>query len=170
MKIPSDVQTYLAWTFTHVLQGSFKRDKKDIAHHEYPILAPLPILNGRTKALEGHGIKGPFIYFVVDQDGQVCYIGKSKEATVIKRWVRPGVGGPVTHYWTHSTSTGGSVFNIAEGLRKGEGPYSLRYSPISLLLPSDQFEAIALNAEEQDLVLARLEADLIRTLGPKWNR
>lgn len=32
-------------------------------------------------------------------------------------------------------ASGGNVFNIAEGLRRNEGPFSLRYTPLSALIP-----------------------------------
>lgn len=164
------IPTQLAWTFTHVLPGTFKRNKAQFAHHDYPILAPLPSKQARTTALEGHDEVGPFIYFVVDAAEQICYVGKTQEATVVKRWVRPGLGGPATHYWTHSTSSGGTVFNIAEGLRRGQGPYSLRFVALSKLLDSHGARfGVSPGMNDTD-ALAVIEAGLIRDLRPQWNR
>src|SRR4051812_32050115 len=89
--IPADIKTYLAWTFKGLIPGTFKRKKVQFAHLDYPILAPLPTLKTRTKPLEDCGLPGPFIYFVLNEAGRICYIGKSKESSVIKRWVRPGI-------------------------------------------------------------------------------
>src|ERR1035437_4230988 len=107
MENHTNIKTHLAWTFTNVLPGTFKRNRPEQAHLDFPILAPLPNLATKTRPLEECGSIGPFIYFVTDGAGRVRYVGKSKETSVIKRWVRPGVGGPAKHYWTHSTKTGG---------------------------------------------------------------
>ena len=169
-QLPSVLTTYLAWSFTGVLPGSFKRNKKQFAHLDYPILAPLPTLKTKTLPIEDCGTTGPFIYFVLDSKRRVCYVGKSKEANVIKRWVRPGIGGPVSHYWTHSITSGGSVFNIAELLRSEEGPVSLRYAPISALLPMYKAKLDICQGMDDDALLDRLESHLIGELSPAWNR
>lgn len=85
--------TYLAWSFTHVLEGTFKRNRAEFMHHDYPVLAPLPANGTRQTPMEGSHLSGPFIYFVVDHSGVVQYVGKSKELHVLKRWIRPGNGG-----------------------------------------------------------------------------
>lgn len=163
-------KTFLAWKFTEILSGTFTRNKKDLAHHRYPILAPLPSLGRATLPIEECGAAGPFIYFVLDGNRRVCYIGKSEESSVIGRWVRPGVGGPTSHYWTHSTKSGGSVFNIADGLRRGDGPYELRYVPLSDLMPL-YAQALDIAADTPTKTpLERVEIHLIRTLEPSWNR
>lgn len=97
-KLPADLKTYLAWRFEATIPGSFRRNKADFAHHEYPILAPLPTAGRQTAPLERSTRSGPYIYFVCDAREQVRYVGKSLEDQVIQRWVRPGVGGPAKHY------------------------------------------------------------------------
>lgn len=130
--LPATLKTYVAWRFTQVLPGSFRRAKAALAHHLYPILAPLPPQGRNTPALERSAQHGPYIYFVLDDQERVHYVGKSKEKEVIQRWVRPGVGGPATHYWTHSRSTGGCVFEIARGLETSTSRhYTLRYVPVA---------------------------------------
>ena len=164
-----DIPTSLAWSFTHLLPGTFKRNKKQFAHLDYPILAPLPTAKTKTQPLELPLGNGPFIYFVVDASSRLCYIGKSQEESVLKRWIRPGNGGPVTHYWTHSIQGGGSVFNIAEGLRRSEGPYHLHVTSLKSLLSKFGAE-IGVNqsmAVEAALVVA--ENFLIRAMQPAWN-
>lgn len=163
-------KTYLAWQFSNVIPGTFKRNKKQFAHLNYPILAPLPTNAAKTKPIEQCPADGPFIYFVHDGAGRLCYIGKSKEKSVIKRWVRPGIGGPSEYYWTHSTASGGNVFSIAEGLLRNEGPFSLRYTSLSALLP--QFESVfnIYAGMDADLALQRMEEGLIELLSPTWNR
>lgn len=167
--IPDDIKTYLAWTFKNLLPGTFKRSKADFAHLDYPIVAPLPTLKTKTRPIEECGSAGPFIYFVVDGVGGICYIGKSKESSVIKRWVRPGIGGPSSHYWTHSTQSGGSVFNIADGLRKEEGPFSLRYTTLSSLLPLYGRQFGILPTTPAALALKFMEDGLTQALSPLWN-
>lgn len=169
-QLPQGFKTFLAWSFNEVLPGTFKRSKKEFAHLDYPILAPLPKLKTKTQPLEDCGCSGPFIYFVLDRTQRVCYIGKSKEANVIKRWVRPGLGGPASHYWTHSITSGGSVFNIAKGLQAGDGPFSLRYSPLTELLPKYRSQFGISNGASTDIALRCMEAGLVTELSPLWNR
>ena len=107
--LPTGLKTYLAWNFETVLTGTFRRNKADFAHHQYPILAPLPSDGRNTPAIEKSIQGGPCLYFVCDDRQHVCYVGMSKEDQVIHRWVRPGIGGPAKHYWTHSTKSGGCV-------------------------------------------------------------
>lgn len=169
-QLPQGFQTFLAWSFHEVLPGTFKRNKKQFAHLDYPILAPLPKLNTKTAPLENCGSSGPFIYFVLDRNQRVCYVGKSKEANVVKRWVRPGIGGPASHYWTHSTSSGGSVFNIAKGIRAGEGPFNLRYVTLSALMPKYASQFGIQGGAPVDAALAQMESGLIAELSPSWNQ
>lgn len=163
-------KTYLAWQFSNVIPGTFKRNKKQFAHLDYPILAPLPTNAGKTKPIEQCPAEGPFIYFVHDGAGRLCYIGKSKEKCVIKRWVRPGIGGSSEYYWTHSTASGGNVFSIAEGLRRNEGPFSLRYTSLSALLPTYASMFSILADTDANLALQQMEQGLIGLLSPTWNR
>lgn len=156
----SSVPTSLAWEFTHLLPGSFRRNKADYAHHEYPILAPLPPQGSRTEPHETTAHVGPFLYFVVDERSEVWYVGKSEERSVLKRWIRPGNGGPSSHYWTHSTKGGGCVFKMAEGLRQGRR-YQLRYAPLSELQRAGFINAgVALETAERQAIAA---------LRPAWN-
>ena len=127
-------KTKLAWSFNEVLTGTFKRNKVDFAHHDYPIIGPLPTNNKNTQPIEPTNNLGPFIYFIVDNNKHVQYVGKSEEVNVLKRWMRPGVGGPSDYYWTHSTKAGGCVFNIAKGIALGNGPYHLHYATLGDLL------------------------------------
>ena len=107
---------------------------------------------------------------MVDAASRLCYIGKSQEESVLKRWIRPGIGGPSTHYWTHSTRSGGSVFNIAEGLRRAEGPFHLHVTTLENLL-SRFGQLIGVNqATPIDEALEKVETYLIGELKPLWNR
>lgn len=165
--IPS-FQTYLAWEFTHLEPGTFKRNKADFAHHDYPILAPQPSQGRHTDPLEISESGGPFIYFVHDGTDRLCYVGKCDEASVVHRWVRPATNG--NEYWTHSTKSGGNVFNIAEGLQRGEGPYRLSYAPMSNLL-SRVGSHFGIGPEaDPKVALKVLEAKLLTALRPAWNK
>lgn len=166
-KLPSDFNAYVAWRFESVLPGTFRRDKKDYKDIDFPILAPLPIRKAATEPLEGTNINGPFIYFIEDRDEDVCYIGKSKERTVIKRWVRPGLGGPVSHYWTHTNKTAGCVRRIAEGIQAGRGPFKLRFVSASSL-PSSHLECFSGMYPHLD-PLERAEKGCMSLLRPAWN-
>lgn len=157
--LPQDLPTHLAWRFEALLPGTFKRNK--YRHHDYPKLAPLPGKATATRPLENTTDHGPWIYFVIDGQRRVRYVGKSEEVCVLKRWIRPDDSeGVQTHYWTHSTNTGGNVFSIADGLRRGEGPFELRY-----------VAAARLNARYTGAGgLKQTEVTLIALLGPDWNR
>ncbi len=163
------IPTYLGWTFTGIIPGTFKRNRKEVMHLNFPILAPLPSDGIKQKPLEGGSAKGPFIYFIHDDRNFVFYIGKSKEAQVLKRWIRPGNGGPASHYWTHSTKQGGCVFNIANGLATGLGPFHLRFTPLSLLIERFTLELGIDPLVGENESLDRAERALIRALNPAWN-
>ena len=165
--IPQDVHTYLAWQFESVMAGTFRRDKVDYAHIEFPILGPLPTLKAATSPIEGAALSGPFIYFVLNGSNDVQYVGKSQEKTVVKRWVRPGIGGPSTHYWSHTNKNAGYVRRMAEGIQSGAGPFQLRFIPSSAV-PSIYFALFATQHEQPD-ALVQLEQGFISLLKPAWN-
>ncbi len=164
-----DIPTSLAWSFTHLLPGTFKRNKKQFALLDYPILAPLPTATSKTQPLEQSSGTGPFIYFVVDSTSKLCYIGKSQEENVLKRWIRPGNGGPTTHYWTHSIKGGGTVFNIAEGLRLGKGPFNLHVTTLGALLSKFGAQLGINSSHPAEVALSVIEKFLIREMHPSWN-
>lgn len=151
----AEIQTSLAWRFTQLLPGTFKRNKAAFAHHDYPIIGPLPLHGSRTRPAEGSS-SGPYIYIVVDDQGSVCYVGKSQEESVLKRWIRPATDG--RYYWTHSTRGGGCVFNIAQGIGAGR-TYELRYTSVA---------SVAAAAGEE-VSLEQAERIMISALKPAWN-
>jgi len=69
-------KTFKAWEFSHLLPGTFKRNKEEYLHMSYPIIGPLPTNKGKTRPLEECGTFGPFVYFVVDENDVVRYVGK----------------------------------------------------------------------------------------------
>lgn len=165
--LPSALQTYVAWRFNQVLPGSFRRNKAQFAHHVYPVLGPLPTNGRNTPAMERSRQAGPYLYFVCDEQERVRYVGKSLEDQVLQRWVRPGVGGPSKHFWTHSTVSGGCVFNIAKGLQAGEsGHYTLRYVPVREV-GADVWRDLGVSTEVD---LANAERAFIHALAADWNR
>ncbi len=166
----AQINTYVAWNFTEVLAGTFRRNKADFAHHAYPIVGPLPHAARNTPAIEQSASTGPYIYFVCDDQQRVCYVGKSQEAQVIHRWVRPGVGGPAKHYWTHSTKKGGCVFEIAKGIQSGKSKhYTLRYVPL-MEIGQNVLASLGFGAQDpKNLSLVAIESALISALSPEWN-
>lgn len=166
-RLPSDIPAYLAWRFDSVLPGTFRRNKNEYAGIDFPILAPLPLRRAATEPIDGKGVVGPFLYFVQDRDEDVQYVGKSKEKTVVKRWVRPGFGGPATHYWTHTNKTAGCVRRIAEGIQSGRGPFHLRFVSVDALPPAyvERFSAMY----PQHDALERAENGFMSLLRPAWN-
>lgn len=167
VSLPRSLRTYTAWRFDGVLPGSFKRNKAQFAHHDYPVLGPLPTAGRNTPAQERAMSAGPFLYFVCDSQERVRYVGKSLEQHVLQRWIRPGLGGPAKHYWTHSTASGGCVFNIASGLKSGESThYTLRYVPVSDV-GTELLATMGLSSADD---LGRVERAFIKALGADWNR
>ena len=166
-QIPTDLHTHLAWQFDSVLPGHFSRAKADYADIEFPILSPLPDRKSSTRPREGADQSGPFVYLVVDRHGDVQYIGKTKEKTVIKRWVRPGVGGPASHYWSHTNKRAGCVRRIAAGILAGHGPYQLRFTSAALM-PRENVERFAQLYPHLD-ALEQIEKGLMSALRPGWN-
>lgn len=166
--LPHDLITHLAWQFESVLPGTFRRNKQDYAGIDFPILSPLPTKKATTPPREGATFGGPFIYFVLDRHNHVHYVGKSKEKTVIKRWIRPGVGGPSTHYWTHTNKTAGCVRRIAAGIAVGQGPFQLRFVPVKDLPVkyTKNFERLYPAHE----ALEQAERGFISLLATPWNK
>lgn len=165
--LTAQLQTYKAWHFDRVLPGSFRRNKAAFSHLVYPIVGPLPSDARNTKVLEDSRQGGPFIYFVVDDQNRVRYVGKSKEVQVLHRWIRPGVGGPAKHYWTHSHAGGGCVFKIAHGIQTRESAhFTLRYVPLAEV-GSQFWQYLGLSAEP---TLEQAEKAFIGFLSPDWNR
>ena len=167
MTLPEDLKTYLAWEFDRVLPGTFKRNKEDYKHIDFPILGPLPTNKSATMPTEGSGVTGPFIYFVINCNEQICYIGKSKEKNIIKRWVRPGIGGPSTHYWTHTNKKAGCVRKIAEGINMDKGPYKLCFISLSSV-PKHYVESFS-EKYPAKVPLEQVENGFIEILNPLWN-
>ena len=110
---------------------------------------------------------GPFVYFVLDRKLDVCYVGKSQEKNVIKRWVRPGLGGPATHYWSHTNVKAGCVRRIAEGIQSGHGPFQLRFISANAV-PHSYVERFAEQYRGLDQ-LEQIEKGFMSLLHPAWN-
>jgi hypothetical protein len=167
-QLPQDITTYLAWRFESVLPGFFRRDKREYAHIEFPILAPMPGAGPATRPVEGAHVIGPFIYFVLDAERKVRYVGKSKEATVVKRWVRPGTGGPGSHYWSHTNKGSGCIRRVAAALQAGAGPFELRFIAASAV-PAGYADRFHVQHPLIAEPLRQVEEGFITLLRPDWN-
>ena len=111
------------------------------------------------------------MYFVLDDQERVRYVGKSLESNVLHRWMRPGVGGPAKTYWTHSTRSGGCVFAIAAALRSGESRhFTLRYSPVTDVPPTLGVGLLSSLPGGTAAAADRIEHALILALRPDWNK
>lgn len=169
-KLPTELKTYLAWKFDAVLPGTFRRVKKQFADFDYPILAPLPTHGAITPAKEGAGKAGPFAYFICDDVGNVRYVGKSTETHVVKRWVRPGIGGPSEYYWSNGNADGGCIVQIAKGLTAAESAfYTLQFVPVSEVGASLCHQLGVSEAGDQKSLSDHLKKAFIATLLPDWN-
>lgn len=87
---------------------------------------------------------------------------------MVERWVRPGNGGPAAEHWTHSTSGGGNVFDIAAGIGRGSGPFHLRYAPLAELIQEHGIELGIGAGLAPTKALAMLEKKLEARLAPAW--
>ncbi|MGJ7523797.1 hypothetical protein ACSFA0_25200 [Variovorax sp. LT1P1] len=169
--LPSTFDTHVAWRFDAIIPGTFRRNKAAFAHHEYPIVGPLPSAGRKTLPKEKASSTGPFVYFVLDDQERVRYVGKSLESNVLHRWMRPGVGGPAKTYWTHSTRSGGCVFAIAAALRSGESRhFTLRYSPVTDVPPTLGGGLLSSLPGDTAAAADRIEHALILALRPDWNK
>ncbi|WP_210547058.1 hypothetical protein [Rhodoferax sp. PAMC 29310] len=170
----TDIPTYLGWRFTDLQPGTFKRDKADFAHMDFPILSPRPTHGPDTRPLEECEKSGPFIYFVIDRSGAICYIGKTEEVErPLYRWIRRKLNEPKnepeSYYWTHATKSGGTVFNIADGIRQAKGPYTFRYAVHSELIHFfGQRDELShhMNSNQSLEVIERI---LTREMTPLWD-
>ena len=168
-RIPEDIKTHLAWRFDSVLPGRFRRSKIDFAYTDFPILAPLPPPLRQRRPMEGADQPAPFIYFVLNDSGDVCYVGMTLKAPFLSRWIRPGMGGPSSHYWTHAIANGGCVKNIEAGLRAGEGPFELRFASLASLPPQYWRRQHMHKPPVDKHGVKAVEARLTREIIPLWN-
>jgi hypothetical protein len=128
--------------------------------------------------LENASAPGPFIYFVYSSHGEIKYIGKADERTVLYRWVRPDMRTGI-HQWSHGTNSAkkrATVELIADEIRAGLGPVTLYFSNADLLRASITRRAasVGIVAQEVDSMDAGEFVDifehyLIHALQPAWN-
>ena len=173
--------TNRAWEFKEVLPGHFERNRPNWIGYKLPIIAPLPDAGAATKPQVGANKKGPFIYGICDENGQVLYIGKSRETWVTGRWIRPDRHSK-KHYWAHGT-TGKpnpakpkSIERIAAHILSGRGNVSLMFADSTSLINAvlSRAEKLDGNAEALRRLSAneinnQIEALLIDEWNPSWN-
>lgn len=87
---------------------------------------------------------------------------------MLKRWIRPGLGGPASHYWSHTNKTAGCVRKIADGVRTGNGPYTLRYTTLQAAR-TKLGGTVVPDVLEPKAAIKALEDHFIATLKPAWN-
>ena len=174
---PTELGLSLAWEFTEVLPGDFSRDRPAVRDKRFPVLGPRPD-GPSTQPRENAGAKGPFLYFVYGSSGDINYIGKADERTVLYRWIRPD-GRTGLHQWSHGTNSAtkkATIEFIAEELRSGRSPVRLYFSAAESLrselarraavLPEQLTELNALSSVE---LIDQMEHYLIYKLQPVWN-
>ena len=168
----------LAWEFAAVLPGSFERDRNAVADRKYPIIGPLPDNAWNTLPIENKLARGPYLYSVYTQDGEIKYIGKATDETLLKRWIRPDKS-KTKYFWTHGTTSAkavSTVEKIANEISGSNGPVCLYFSNYSKLFPLvqqncktccvDPSEIEAMSHEE---FIKELEHYMTYTLQPSWN-
>ncbi|EIC30300.1 hypothetical protein [Methylomicrobium album] len=180
MKHPShsDLSFNLAWQFTDILPGSFERAREAVAGKKFPILGPRPDAGPSTQPLSNRNVKGPYLYAVYSQTGEIRYVGKALEKTVLYRWIRPDKR-TGQHYWSHGTTSGtkkATIEFIAEELLAGCKPVALYFAGYSQLVSLVQKRATAVGINSQEIAAIpaeqfaeQLENYLIYTLQPPWN-
>ena len=168
----------LAWEFTDILPGDFERARDAVAGKKFPILGPRPSDGSSTQPLENKSAKGPFIYAIYSSTGQIKYIGKTNEKTVLCRWVRPDKRTGL-HQWSHGTTSAtkkATIDYIADELRVGQKTVCLYFSNAVALRSLVVKRAAALGVSHQELAalspsefVYQLERFLIYTFQPPWN-
>ncbi len=148
-----DLSLSLASEFTEVLPGDFVRDRPSVRDKRFPILGPRPS-GPNTQPHENASASGPYIYFVYSALGEIKYIGKADERTVLYRWIRPD-GRTGLHQWSHGTNSAkkkATIEFIADELRSGKSPVRLYFSNARSLRAS-----VVKRAATLGITLANLE-------------
>jgi hypothetical protein len=174
---PRELSLSLAWEFTEVLPGDFTRDRPSVRDKRFPVIGPQPS-GPRTHPKENAGTPGPYIYFVYATSGEIKYIGKADERTVLYRWIRPDARTGL-HQWSHGTTSAtkkATVELIAEEIRNGRAPVRLWFSNVAVLRASLLKRSAALGMAPDEItalssteLIDRLEHYLIHALRPEWN-
>ena len=168
----------LAWEFAAVLPGSFERDRNAVADRKYPIIGPLPDNARNTLPIENKLARGPYLYSVYTQDGEIKYIGKATDETVLMRWIRPDKSRN-KYYWTHGTTSAkavSTVEKIADEISNSNGPVRLYFANYSKLFTLVQqhcqdcsTDPSEIETMSQDEFIKELEHYMTYTLQPLWN-
>ena len=168
----------LAWEFTTVLPGSFERNREAVRGRKYPIIAPLPNNARKTLPIENSQVRGPYLYLVCIQNGEIKYIGKANDETVLMRWIRP-VKSSYKYCWTHgttSTTRVSTVEKIADEISNSNGPVRLYFANYSKLFTLVQnhcqdcsVDPSEIEAMSQEDFIEELEHYMTYTLQPLWN-
>lgn len=113
-----------------------------------------------------------------DATGEIKYIGKADERTVLYRWIRPDARTGL-HQWSHGTNSAkkkGTIEFISDEIRSGRTPVRLYFSNASLLRASVVKRSTVLGVASEELhalsateFVDRLEHYLIHALRPEWN-
>jgi hypothetical protein len=175
---PAVLSLSLAWEFSSVLLGDFQRDRPSVVHKRFPVLGPRPDAGLNTQPLENKSAPGPFIYFVYSATGEIKYIGKADEKTVLYRWIRPDKRTGV-YQWSHGTNSAtkrATTEQIASEIRAGRTPVRLYFANATLLRASVSKRAVALGIPPGEVhsvsavdFVSALEHYLIHAFQPQWN-
>jgi hypothetical protein len=175
---PAVLSLSLAWEFSNVLPGDFQRDRPSVAHKRFPVLGPGPNAGLNTQPLENKSAPGPFIYFVYSVTGEIKYIGKADEKTVLYRWIRPDKRTRL-YQWSHGTNSAtqtATIERIASEIRAGRTPVRLYFANATLLRSSALKRAAAVGRPPKEVhsisavdFVSALEHFLIYTFQPEWN-
>jgi hypothetical protein len=174
---PKDLLLNLAWEFTEVIPGDFVRDRPLLRDKPFPIIGPQPT-GADTKPIDNAGAQGPFIYFLFNSLGEIMYVGKADERTVLYRWIRPDARNG-TYQWSHGTNSPtkkSTIEFISDELRAGRGPVRLHFSNITSLRGSviKRAEMLGISLAELNTLSDKqftneLEHFLIYSLQPELN-
>lgn len=167
----------LAWEFKEVIPGDFIRNRPSVSDRRFPILGPQP--KGRESVpLENAIAQGPYIYFVYSSLGEIVYIGKAYERTVLDRWARPDARNGI-YQWSHGTNSKtkkSTIEFISEELLAGRGPVRLFFADIMSLrkLVFERAQELAVSIDELNMLSVKfftdeLEHFLIYYLQPNLN-
>ena len=171
----------LAWEFREVLSGYFERDRAKMIGRKFPIIGPLPDRGPDTQPLKNKLSRGPYIYAVCSSGGEILYIGKADEKTVLYRWIRPDRRNKSKYYWAHGTTSPNpkkesTIEKISKLLETESGPITVQFANYKTLKSAvqERFETIGQDATVVENMKAMdfikdLEHCMIFYLQPLWN-
>lgn len=127
---PLPFRSFLAWRFTGVEDATVRIKEGTTILTNFPVLTPLPTNHVKTDPLEMEPGTAPYLFFVFDAQGRLCFISRTQAVKALRIWIRSAVDDHDKHCWAHKIRTSNCVETIAKGIQAGQGPFELRYASL----------------------------------------